>query len=126
MGCRASVSRKPGLTGSVVRVVSHESAYSEDNPVADAVWTVRASKADLEALLADIRRLTEENGGEAVIPADCEPRRVPRDPDSPMGQIEWYELILSPVLGAAGNALYEATKALIRKLVASFTEKPKE
>jgi hypothetical protein len=99
--------------------------------VSDVVWTVRASKADLEALLRDIRQFEEQQGTAKLVPVECAPQRVPQDVDTPLGQMEWWEIIIAPVLGAAGNALYEGIKAIIRKYVAAkpnqatFTEKPK-
>src|SRR5262245_56788583 len=99
--------------------------------MADMVWTIRASKSDLEDLLKDIRRFEEQQGTGVVIPPDGAPRRVPIVMVALMGQMEEYELVLAPILGAGGNALYEGVKLLIRKFVearpnqASFSEKPK-
>jgi hypothetical protein len=125
MGQEAGGSRLPAYRSNVFIGLARG-----ETPMADVVWTVRASKSDLEALLKEIRQFEGQQGSQRLIPSDCTPAPVPRDIDSPLGQMEWYEIVVAPILGAAGNALYEGIRALIRKFVAtkpnqaSFTEKP--
>jgi hypothetical protein len=82
------------------------------------MWTVGGTKADLENLLKEIRQFESQNGGK-LIPDDSQPRRLPSDPDAPMGQLEWYEVVLAIATSAVGSGLYEGIKAQIKKHVAA-------
>ena len=84
----------------------------------NVVWTVGGSKADLENLLSEIRQFESQQGGK-LIPDDSRPRRLPPDPDAPMGQVEWSEVVLAIATSAVGSALHEGVKALIKKYAAA-------
>lgn len=84
----------------------------------NVMWTVGGSKADLENLLSEIRQFESQNGGK-LIADDSQPRRLPPDPDAPMGQVEWYEVVLAIATSAVGSGLYEGVKALIKNHVAA-------
>lgn len=88
----------------------------------EIVWTIGGSKTELASLLEEIRSFEAKHGGK-LVPDDCQPQKLPPDPDAPMGQIEWYEVVIAIVTSAAGSALYEGTKAIIKKHVAARTNR---